>query len=69
MVNLFSSMFDLVEVYEEYLEMQRTGVCNTKLLRPILDQYYENYSAGIIMMERDLLSEIANRWYKNLAGS
>lgn len=54
-------------LYEQYLKFEKTGVIEGDELSKIRDEYLQFFKTSgniLLIMERDLLHTIADRWYK-----
>lgn len=68
--NLFLNKTDdeLIQLYEQFLDFEKTGVIYGNELATIRDEYLKTYGSGgaVTMVEFDVLHTIADRWYKPL---
>lgn len=64
--NLFldKSEEELKILYEQYIAWSKTGILGDNELGKIRDQYCEmNVNAPLVLLENDILKEIAKKWY------
>lgn len=58
-----ASNAELMAHYEEWLSLEKTGICKNEPLRSVLDEYCDLSANGIHLCTVDLLRTIADRWY------
>lgn len=69
--NLFEekSNYELRILYEQYLKFEKIGVIEGDELSKIRDEYLECFESSgniLLIVERDLLHVISDRWYKDI---
>lgn len=64
--NLFKEKTEseLILLYKQFLESEKTGIILQNELGEIRNQYYEWFQANVLyILERDLLHVVGDRWY------